>query len=112
MNTSWKNDLYAEYPELFELVDDSSTPLFFDFVFREFGVHRYNVVDGSKLESYDVISFCPITGKKLPKSLRDLFFDEIEALGFTSSQDEGLPAKYKNADWWTERLGMTPDRST
>lgn len=108
MKMSWEDHLRPKYIELFELVDDASTPVFFDCVFREFGIHRYNISDGSQLDSYDVIAYCPVTGKRLPSSLRDLFFNEIEGLGIVYPADDHLPTKYKSADWWASREDLVP----
>ena len=44
------------------------------------------------------IYFCPWCGEKLPKSLRDKWFDELEALGIDPMRDE-IPIKYRTSQW-------------
>ena len=100
MHQNALNRLRSEFKELFELVDDITTPFLFVERFREFGVNRINEPNRSVSHSFDVLAYCPRTGKKLPASLRDKFFDEIETLGFDNPSDENLPTKFKNGNWW------------
>lgn len=62
--------------------------------FREYGI-RYT--DGGT--SYQIINYCPWCGKKLPESLRDKWFDEIESQGF-DPDDPNLPKKYLSDEWF------------
>ena len=100
MNRNALNILRSDFKELFELVDDITTPFLFVERFREFGVSRVNGLSRSVRHSFDQLLYCPRTGKTLPVSLRDKFFDEIEALGFDDPSDENLPAKFKTGEWW------------
>lgn len=45
------------------------------------------------------IYFCPWCGAKLPDSLRDRYFDELDALGM-ASDDPNLPERYKSDEWY------------
>ena len=60
--------------------------------FREFGIH-YN--DGL---SRQVIHFCPWCGSKLPSSLRNQWFEELDRLGL--EEDEQLPIELQSDAWW------------
>lgn len=48
--------------------------------------------------SYQKIMFCPWCGSKLPESLRDEWFNRLEALGL-EPEDE-LPDELKSDRWW------------
>ena len=67
-------------------------------VFDEYGII---VHDGGP--SSVLIQFCPWCGSKLPDSQRDLWFDEIEKLGFKGLYDPGIPEPYKTAAWRLNR---------
>ncbi|MDM8532019.1 hypothetical protein QUF63_12680 [Anaerolineales bacterium HSG25] len=64
--------------------------------FREYGIQ---ILDGGS--SFQEIYYCPWCGKKLPSSLRDQWFNQIEALGHEWG-DEDIPAKYLSSEWWRE----------
>ena len=64
--------------------------------FREFGVL---ILDGGS--SLQEIRFCPWCGARLPLSLRDRWFDEIESLGF-EPDSRNLPARFRTDQWWNE----------
>lgn len=54
------------------------------------------------------LSFCPWCGSKLPASLRDALFDELEDLAGGEIDDYFLaltraPSKYRSAGWWQDR---------
>ena len=66
----------------------------FDATFREYGIP---VHDGGSSEI--VIRWCPWCGTRLPSSLRDRWFDEIEALGFEIG-DPGIPERFRSDAWW------------
>lgn len=60
-------------------------------IFDEFGLI---VHDGGA--SYIVIAFCPWCGVELPRSQRDRWFDETEAMGLTG---DTLPPAYLTGEW-------------
>ncbi len=62
--------------------------------FREYGI---SVLDGGL--SYIVISHCPWCGAILPPSLREDWFNEIEARGFEVG-DVAIPAEFTSDIWW------------
>ncbi len=65
--------------------------------FREYGVR---VLDGGS--SYVLLEFCPWCGKRLPSSMRDAWFDAIEAMGL-EPESQGMPEEYRNDSWWRAR---------
>jgi hypothetical protein len=65
--------------------------------FREYGLI---VHDGGG--SSILIEFCPWCGVKLPKSLRDRWFDELESQGFESPFEDPIPDKYKTEEWYSQ----------
>jgi hypothetical protein len=62
--------------------------------FREYGI-RIN--DGGS--SYIVIRICPWCGSKLPQSLRDEWFDRLEALNLEPN-DRRIPPSLLTDAWW------------
>lgn len=66
--------------------------------FNEYGLI---VRDGGT--SVVLISFCPWCGAKLPESLRDRWFDALEAEGFDAPLfEDNLPEPYMSAAWWRD----------
>jgi hypothetical protein len=76
-------------------LNDPDLPLDFIPKFREFGLR---VLDGGI--SFIGIDFCPWCGQKLPTSLRDRWFDQLEQLGIDPESEE-LPPDFKNDGWYT-----------
>jgi hypothetical protein len=64
--------------------------------FREYGLI---VHDGGS--SSCLIRFCPWCGARLPDSLRDEWFAELERQGIDPGADE-VPAEFQSAAWWAE----------
>jgi hypothetical protein len=62
--------------------------------FREYGLI---VHDGGTAVSG--IRFCPWCGARLPESLRDRWFAELEALGIDPGGGE-VPQRFRSAEWW------------
>jgi len=54
--------------------------------------------------SYMVLEHCPWCGTKLPESKRDVWFSELQGLGFTSPLSEDVPEPY-TTDAWYRRSG-------
>ncbi len=88
-------NIREEYPEIFELIEHTEGGLIYVPHVREFGIA---VLDGGSSEIR--IFYCPITGKKLPKSLADQWFDRLDELGL---EPEDAPADMKSEDWWLTR---------
>ena len=70
--------------------------------FREYGI---SVLDGG--DSHIELQFCPWCGKKMPKNLRDQWFEEVRALGidpgFEDPDFKLVPEEYLSDKWWIER---------
>ena len=71
--------------------------------FREYGVR---MLDGGS--SYIVIAFCPWCGTRLPSSMRDAWFDELETLDLEPESPE-LPNAYRSDSWSGRAKGDTLD---
>jgi hypothetical protein len=65
--------------------------------FREYGIR---ILDGGT--SSKVIIFCPWCGIRLPASLRDAWFVEIERLGL-EPDSPFLPLRFKTDAWWNSQ---------
>jgi hypothetical protein len=76
-------------------LNDPDIPLDFIPKFREFGLR---VLDGG--DSFIGIDFCPWCGQKLPTSLRDEWFDQLEQRGIDPESEE-MPSEFKNEGWYT-----------
>jgi hypothetical protein len=78
-------------------LESPEIPLVYTRKFREFGIR---ILDGgsSKLG----ITYCPWCGQKLPDSLRDLWFDELERLGIDPA-GENVPVEFSDERWYKER---------
>lgn len=46
------------------------------------------------------IRYCPWCGSELPESMRDKWFNELEALGYDDPFDQEIPEKYKSDAWY------------
>jgi hypothetical protein len=67
--------------------------------FREYGLIVHDG-GGSSIS----IEYCPWCGVKLPESLRDLWFDELESQGFESPFEDAVPDKYKTDEWYSQGI--------
>jgi predicted RNA-binding Zn-ribbon protein involved in translation (DUF1610 family) len=63
--------------------------------FREYGLIIHD--DGSSVYS---IRYCPWCGAKLPESMRDRWFAELEQMGIDPSTDE-VPVAFQSSAWWS-----------
>jgi hypothetical protein len=62
--------------------------------YREYGIR---ILDGGT--SFLEIEFCPWCGTRLPGSLRDAWFAEIERRGL-EPDSEAIPPEYTTDAWW------------
>jgi uncharacterized protein DUF6980 len=62
--------------------------------FREYGI---GLLDGTP--AFQLITYCPWCGTKLPSSLRDEWFDSVEGLGFEAG-DKRIPVEFLSDAWW------------
>jgi hypothetical protein len=51
-----------------------------------------------------LISFCPYCGAHLGESLRDAWFDALDAIG-RDPDDDVLPDEFRSDRWWRDRSG-------
>jgi hypothetical protein len=72
-------------------------PIAFSPKFREYGLE---IMDGGS--SYLVLNYCPWCGAKLPDTLRNRWFDELEALGIDPNEDE-VPPEFTDSRWYRDR---------
>jgi hypothetical protein len=96
-----KRDLTAEFPEIFYAMAHGA-PINYGPAFREFST---SLGDGG---SSMVFENCPFTGKTLPASLRDDWFDAIGALKLFPEDevfdwnDERIPPGFRTDAWWNK----------
>jgi hypothetical protein len=92
--------LRNDYPDLFFFLDREECGIAYSPSFREFGLR---VRPQSPVQQQ--LRFCPFTGKALPGSLRNRFFDEIEKLGLVDglADIERAPAEFQSETWWIAR---------
>lgn len=75
-------------------VEEPDVPVCYSPKFREFGI---SVLDGGSSEI--LLGFCPWCGNKLPESLRDRWFFELEGRGIDPTTDV-VPVEYTDERWW------------
>ncbi|WP_159355047.1 DUF6980 family protein [Methylovorus glucosotrophus] len=66
--------------------------------FREYGILYKNE------NSIQQISFCPWCGTKLPSTLRELWFEQLDELGIEPEDD--IPDEYNSDEWWKRMAGL------
>jgi uncharacterized protein DUF6980 len=66
--------------------------------FREYGLIIH---DGGTASLR--IRFCPWCGARLPESLRDEWFAEMERRGLDPAGESEMPAEFQSAAWWLEK---------
>jgi hypothetical protein len=75
-------------------VEDPDLPIIYTAKFDEFGVR---VLDGGS--STIVLEYCPWSGDKLPASLRDAWFKELDRLGLDPLSRD-LPVEFTDERWF------------
>lgn len=83
-----------QHPDRYDCPDcliNYSAPL------REYGIIIHDGGTGSSR-----IRFCPWCGYQLAGSLRDLWFDELEAKGIDPWKDD-VPNSYQTDEWYRDR---------
>jgi len=76
------------------IVRSNETALVYMPHYREYGI-KYS--DGGT--SCQLISHCPWCGKKLPSSMRERWFEELEKLGLEPG-DKAVPKKFLSDKWF------------
>lgn len=79
-----------------------NTPISYNCIFREY------YIDCPDTNNIITFSFCPWCAKKLPDSLRNLFFDILEVeyfleLSLDEVSDENVPKEFCSDEWWKKR---------
>jgi hypothetical protein len=80
--------------ELRRAVSDESVPIVHIPKFREFGIR---ILDGGS--SFLHLRFCPWSGTRLPESLRERWFDTLDALGIDPASD-AVPPEFSDERWY------------
>ena len=98
-----KSSLYDAFPNLLWAACDPQLPIIYSPVFREFGMP---VFDGGPAKN--TIRFDPYTGKALPSSVRDAYFDVAEEIlghevALLDDELDTLPPAFRGEQWWIER---------
>ena len=81
-------------------IDDSRDPIEYDPVYRMYLI---------RFESYGNIiwfSYCPFCGSKLPKHLKDEWWDILYEMGYEPFDDKDsgkIPEEFKSDEWWKKR---------
>ena len=78
-------------------IDQEEVPIVYVPKYREFGIR---ILDGGT--SYIVLVFCPWCGKRLPESLRDAWFEELERLGIDPT-GSNIPPEFSDERWYLTR---------
>lgn len=92
--------LEGDFSALFRAVRDENSPIVCRGRHREFGVRILGGPDGRPGEAIDLFTYCPFTGRRLPSSLRDLWFDRLEDLGCDPA-DGNVPGEHETEAWWS-----------
>jgi len=83
-------------------LSDPRDPINYDPIFREYYIKletRLNII---------TMSYCPWCGIKLPKKLREEFFDTLDEQGIETdigeyTQDKRIPQEFRTDEWWKKR---------
>ena len=76
-------------------IDSEEIPIVQFVEIRELGLR---VLDGGS--SVIRLTYCPWCGQRLPESLRDRWFDELEERGIDPATDE-IPPEFTDERWFT-----------
>jgi len=90
-----KSQVEFTCPTHSELSECPDALISFSKKFYEYGLYIH---DGGT--STITIRYCPWCGAKLPESLRDRWFSELEALGYDEPLDQEIPERYKSDAWY------------
>ena len=85
----------SQHPSPFDCADHL---IYYISQFDEYGLLIH---DGGA--AYLAIVFCPWCGRRLPESKRDLWFDELAAMGFDDPVEQEIPEAYKSDEWYAKR---------
>jgi hypothetical protein len=77
-------------------LNDARVPIEYLPKYREYALV---LEDGPVLQ---LISFCPWCGEELPRSVRDQFFEHLEAMNL-DPEDSRVPLDFRSDAWWRLR---------
>lgn len=80
-------------------VESQEIPVIYVPQYREFGIR---VLNGGP--AFIDLLYCPWSGDKLPDSLRDRWFDELERRGIDPGTDQ-VPEEFSDERWYTDNKG-------
>ncbi len=88
-----------------EFLEDIRIPLNYDPVFREY---LMPLSYRGKITALQGLDYCPWCGTKLPKSVREEWFDILEKeYGIDhpryDEQEKLIPEEFKTDEWWKKR---------
>ena len=86
------NKICEKHNDIFECPEQI---IIYNEKFDEYGVIIH---DGG--QSYLCIEYCPWCGIKLPQSKRDLWFDELDKLGYKNPLEEVIPEEFQTSKWY------------
>jgi hypothetical protein len=81
-----------------DAIDDDDNPIDYTPKFREVGVR---VLDGGS--SHIVLAFCPWCGNRLPSSLRNEWFAELERRHI-DPHGKNVPPSFLDERWYKQRV--------
>ena len=91
-----------------DMIDDERFPVDYGRRFREYGILRANNGEYGMVQQR--MFYCPWCGQKLPGSLRNEWFDAIEAIGLDDidifsdiERDPRIPEDMRTDAWWRKR---------
>lgn len=86
-------NLYDQaFPDPF---DNADNLIFYSARFDEYGLIIH---DGGA--SYVLIQHCPFCGRELPQSRRDLWFETLQALGYSKPLEQEIPQEFEDDAWY------------
>ena len=53
--------------------------------------------------SSSIIDYCPWCGSKLPESKRDLWFKQLEKMGFDNPWEQDIPKEFETDEWLKDK---------
>lgn len=79
-----------------DFVNDKRLPLKYYPQYREYNIP---LIGSNAMQG---IIFCPWCGKKLPRDLREEYYDVLES-EYHITEDQNIPSEFKTDEWWKKR---------
>jgi hypothetical protein len=64
--------------------------------------NEYGIAIRDRGSAISLIKYCPWCGKRLPNSMRNKWFDELQEMGLDPWKDK-IPTKYQTAKWYSKK---------